>query len=176
MYKAVAILILYAVLVVALGVLAYTDAPEGASAKTALIVPIIIAAASLACVVMSLMIYKKRTIGMIGIHLGIVIPLLVAIGVGQRAYVTHESSKAYRAGQEAWALHVEAGAIGTPEAKEKYFEEHPEYPDHDKGYLSGTLVAIAAVSLQTFVALMLARPKPPARKPKAKPAETDDAS
>lgn len=175
MYKAVAILILYAVLVVALGVLAYTDAPEGANAKTALIVPIIIAAASLACVVMSLMIYKKRTIGMIGIHLGIVIPLLVAIGVGQRAYVTHEASEAYREGQTEWEKHVADGGIATPAARDRWFETAP-YPEHDKGYLSGTLVAIAAVSLQTFVAMILARPKPPARKPKPKPIEPDDAS
>jgi hypothetical protein len=172
MLKAVAILVLYAALVVALGVLAYADAPEGANAATALIVPIVVALVSIACAVMALMIHKKRTVGMIGIHLGIVVPLLVAVAVGFRAYSAHESSKHYLEGQALWEQRVQGGGINTPEARERFFDEN-EYPDHDKAYLRGTLVAISAVSLQTFVTMLVARPKPPARKPK--PARTDEA-
>ncbi|OAB63822.1 hypothetical protein AY599_18415 [Leptolyngbya valderiana BDU 20041] len=165
MLKAFAILVLYAVLVVALGILAYSDAPEGANAATALIVPIAVAVVSLGCAAMALMIHKNRTVGMIGIHLGIVIPLLVAIAVGHRAYVAHQASESYKEGQSLWEQRVQGGGINTPSAREKFFEEN-KYPDHDKGYLRGALVAISAVSLQTFVTMIVARPKPPARKPK----------
>lgn len=173
MFKAVAILVLYAVLVVALGILAYSDAPEGANAATALIVPIAVAVVSLGCAVMALLIHKQRTVGMIGIHLGIVIPLLVAIAVSHRAYVAHEASKSYQEGVSLWEQRVQGGGINTPAAREKFFEDN-KYPEYDKGYLRGALVAIAAVSLQTFVTMIVARPKPPARKPK--PRVDDDAS
>lgn len=171
MFKAVAILILYAVLVVALGVLAYLDAPEAANKATALIVPIAVAVVSVACAVMALLIHKQRTVGMIGIHFGIIFPLLVAIAVGHRAWVAHQASETYQATQLQWEQKIQGGAIGTPGARERFFEEQGS-PDHDKGYLRGALVAIAAVSVQTFVTMLVARPKPPARKPKPAPAET----
>lgn len=170
MLKAVAILVLYAVLVIALGILAYSDAPEAANKATALIVPIAVAVVSLACAVMALLIHKHRTVGMIGIHLGIVIPLLVAVAVGHRAYVAHQASESYKEGVSLWEQRVQGGAINTPAARERFFEEN-EYPEYDKGYLRGALVAIAAVSVQTFVTMIVARPKPPARKPKPAPAE-----
>ena len=172
MFKAVAILVLYAALVVVLGAIAYADAPEGANAATALIVPIAVAVVSVACAVMALLIHKHRTVGMIGIHLGIVVPLLVAIAVGQRAYATHTASKKYQETQQLWEQRIQGGAIGTPTARERFFEE-AESPDHDKGYLRGALVAIAAVSVQTFVTMIVARPKPPARKPKPAAPEPD---
>jgi len=169
MLKAVAILVLYSALVLVLGALAYADAPEGANKATALIFPGLIAIISLACAAMALFIHKKRTIGMIGIHVGIVFPLLVAVAVGHRAYKTHEASGQYREAVERWEQLVQEGAISTPEARERFFEEG-DYPDHDKAYLRNTLVAISAVSLLTFVAMIAARPKPPARKPKPAPA------
>jgi len=169
MFKAVAILVLYAVLVVVLGVLAYLDAPEAANKATALIVPIIVAVVSLACAVMAALIHKHRTVGMIGIHFGIIFPLLVAFAVGHRAWVAHQASEAYQATQLQWEQKIASGAIGTPGARDRFFEEQGA-PDHDKGYLRGALVAIAAVSVQTFVTMIVARPKPPARKPKASPA------
>ena len=170
MLKAVAILVLYAVLVLALGALAFMDAPEDANAATALIFPAIIAVVSVACAVMAMLIHKNRTVGMIGIHFGIVFPLLVAIAVGHRAWVAHQASETYQATQLAWEQKIQGGAIGTPGARDKFFEEQNS-PDYDKGYLRGALVAIAAVSLQTFVTMIVARPKPPARKPKPAPVE-----
>jgi hypothetical protein len=172
MLKAAAILILYAVLVVALGILAFSDAPEGAKAWTAIGVPIAVAVVSLACAVMALLIHKHRTVGMIGIHLGIVIPLLVAVAVGHRAYVAHQASESYKEGVSLWEARVQGGGINTPAARENFFKDN-EYPDYDKGYLRGALVAIAAVSIQTFVTMLVARPKPPARKPKPAPAPAD---
>lgn len=175
MFKAAAILVLYAVLVVALGILAYSDAPEGANAATALIVPIVVAVVSLGCAAMALLIHKHRTVGMIGIHLGIVIPLLVAVAVGFRAYSAHQDSERYQEGVSLWEARVQGGGINTPAAREKFFDEN-NYPDYDKGYLRGALVAIAAVSIQTFVTMLVARPKPPARRPRPKPAKPADAS
>ncbi len=172
MLKAVAILVLYAALVVVLGAIAYADAPEGANAATALIVPIAVAVVSIACAVMALLIHKHRTVGMIGIHLGIIVPLLVAVAVGWRAYQTHQASESYKEGVSLWEQRVQGGGINTPAARENFFEDN-DYPDHDKGYLRGALVAIAAVSVQTFVTMIVARPKPPARKPKPKPEPAD---
>ncbi|MEQ8845186.1 MAG: hypothetical protein RIB58_10055 [Phycisphaerales bacterium] len=171
MFKAVAILILYAVLVIALGLLAYLDAPEGANKATALIVPLVIAGISVACAVMALFIHKKRTVGMIGIHLGIVFPLLVAVAVGHRGYVAHQASEKYQQTRDLWEQRVRDGGINTPGAREKFFDE-ANSDEYDKAYLRGALVAIAAVSLQTFVTMIVARPKPPARKPKPAAAET----
>ncbi len=169
MLKAVAILVLYAALVLVMGALAFASAPEGANKITALIFPGLIAAVSLACVVMSLFINKKRTVGMIGIHLGIVFPLLVALAVGHRAYKVHQDSGQHNQAVELWEQRVQDGAISTPEARERFFEEG-NYPEYDKAYLRTALVAISAISLVTFVAMIAARPKPPARKPKPEPA------
>ncbi|MEO1278138.1 MAG: hypothetical protein AAFV77_04190 [Planctomycetota bacterium] len=172
MLKAVAILVLYAALVLVMGALAFASAPEGANKITALIFPGLIAAVSLACVVMSLFINKKRTVGMIGIHLGIVFPLLVAVAVGHRGYKVHQDSVQYGEAVELWDQRVQEGAISTPEARERFFEEG-NYPEYDKAYLRTALFAISAISLITFVAMIAARPKPPARKPATEaPAES----
>ncbi|GIW74100.1 MAG: hypothetical protein KatS3mg103_0622 [Phycisphaerales bacterium] len=164
MIKAVAILVLYAALVVALGLMAYLDAPDSANAATALIVPAAVAIVSLGCAAMAVFIHKHRTIGMIGIHAGMVVPLLVAIAVGHRAYVAHQASQRYQQTQTLWEQHVQGGGINTTAAREKFFKDK-NAPDHDKAYLRGALVAIAAVSVQTFVTMLLARPKPPPRRP-----------
>ena len=170
MFKAVAILVLYSALVLVMGALAYASAPEGANKATALVFPGLIAAISVACAVMALFIHKARKIGMIGIHLGIVFPLLVAVAVGHRGYKVHQDSGQYREAVELWEQRVQEGAISTPEARERFFEEG-NYPEYDKAYLRTALVAISAISLLTFVAMIAARPKPPARKPASEAAD-----
>lgn len=169
MYKAAAMLVVYAALVVVLGALAYASAPEGANKATALIVPVAIAVFALAFAVMALAIHKNRMLGMIGIHAGLVLPLLVALAVGHRAYKAQEATSAYAQAQAAWVERVDAEpAFATEENKAAHFEQR-NAPDHDKAYLRNALVAISGVSLLTFVAMLAARPKPPARKPKPKP-------
>lgn len=167
MYKAAAMLVLYAALVVLLGALAYASAPEGASAATALIVPVAVAVFSLAFAAMSLAIHKNRMLGMIGIHAGLVLPLLVAIASGHRAFVAQGASAAYRQAQGEWLQRVEAEpAVATPERRLAFFEER-NAPAYDKAYVRNALAAISAVSLLTFVAMLAARPRPPARRPKS---------
>lgn len=166
MFKAAAILVVYAALVVVLGALAFASAPEGANKATALIVPVAVALVAVALAVMSLAIHKNRALGMVGIHAGLILPLLVALAVGHRAYKAQGATSAYAKAQAAWVERVDAEpAFATEENKAAFFDERGA-PDHDKAYLRNALVAISGVSLLTFVAMLAARPKPPARQPK----------
>lgn len=82
----------YAAFLVICGFVAYFMAPPNAKAATALIVSSGTAALVVICAAMAGAIYRKRTVGMIGIHAGLVLPLLFAILFAARAY------KAYSGG------------------------------------------------------------------------------
>ncbi|MEO1008745.1 MAG: hypothetical protein AAFX79_09265 [Planctomycetota bacterium] len=165
MGKAVAILVGYAIAVVAMGVIAFALAPAQANAKTALIVPAAIAVLSLLCAGMAALLSVAKPIGMIGIHLGILLPLVVGIGVGQRAWVSHQASADYRETEQAWTDAVATGdQPDDADARLAYFEAADATP-YDKAYLRNALAVIALVSLAAFVAMLAARPRPADRGP-----------
>ena len=76
----------YAVFLVVCGLVAYFMAPSGAGAGTALIVPSIAAALVVICAAMAGSLHRNRKLGMIGIHVGLVLPLLFAAAFAHRAY------------------------------------------------------------------------------------------
>jgi len=170
MVKAAAVLAVYAVVVLALGVLAYAIAPPDANALTALIVPGVIALVAIACAAMAALINTSRAVGMVGIHLGLVVLLLVTLGVGHRAWATHQAVRAYEQALPEWRQALDAGEQDdTDQARAAFFEAR-DAPDHDKAYLRTTLLAVAGTSLAAFVLLLAMRPKPADRTP-----TTDDA-
>ena len=62
----------------------FTDPQKSGLANAAL--PLILSGALAACSVMALWIRKDRLIGMIGIHLGLAIPMIAAIALAWRAW------------------------------------------------------------------------------------------
>jgi uncharacterized membrane protein len=78
----------YAGFLVACGAVAYFMAPAGAKAGTALIVSSGAAALMVICASMAGAIHRNPTVGMIGIHTGLVLPLVFAALFAFRAYST----------------------------------------------------------------------------------------
>lgn len=83
--RAVGIMGLYAGLLVAGGVIAYLIAPPDAKAATALIVPSACAVLVAVCAGLSALLPKSKLAGMIGIHAGLVLPVLFALAFVSRA-------------------------------------------------------------------------------------------
>jgi hypothetical protein len=75
----------YAIFLVACGLTAYFMAPPNANAATALVVSSVTAFLIVVCAVMAARLPRNRTVGMIGIHAGLVLPLLYAVLFGLRA-------------------------------------------------------------------------------------------
>ncbi len=84
--KSPRIMYAYAGFLIACGIVAYFMAPPDANATTALIIPAASGVLMVICAVMAGMLHRKRAVGMIGIHAGLVLPLLFAIAFGVRAY------------------------------------------------------------------------------------------
>ncbi|MEM1329033.1 MAG: hypothetical protein AAGG07_00585 [Planctomycetota bacterium] len=186
--KAPVVMSAYALVMVGGGLVAFTMAPEGANALTALIVPTVAALLMLVCAGASALINRSKPIGMIGIHLGLVLPLVFAFGIGQRAMIATGASGEYRESRASFDAQVEAGEMPTGDEafieylqREKYramyegVDGSPDYVswlesddaqdinDYDKGYLAVILWVLTGASLIAFIALLLSRPKPQAR-------------
>lgn len=78
----------YAAFLFACGLTAFAMAGFESRAKTALIVGASTAAIMVICGLLARMIHARRGLGMIGIHAGLVLPLLFAALLGWRAYKT----------------------------------------------------------------------------------------
>ncbi len=155
---AAAAMFLYAAVMVGGGLIAYTLAPEGANAKTALIVPVACAGAMVVSAILSLQIQRVRVLGMIGIHLGLVLPVLFASVIGFRAWKTGDAVTAHRETAALWDTEsAAAGADASPEARVAYFKA-ADAPDHDKSYLRNTLWGLCAASVAAFVLVLSKRP------------------
>ncbi len=151
---AVVLMIVYAVLLLDGGATAFASSPPGASAATALIVPAACALLMLVCAGLSSMLGRSKAAGMIGIHLGLVLPLVFAVAIGARALSTTAATTEYRErhAESAEVVAAEPPAVEAPEADAS--------ADHDKGYLAYALWRLSAISAGAFVALLLCRPKP----------------
>jgi hypothetical protein len=153
----------YALVMVLAGAVAFALAPEGASATTALAVPAACGLLMVLAALMSRAIDNKYVLGMIGIHLGLILPVLFAVVIGIRAMKTGEAVSAYHETTAAWDARPEAasGAVGGPEVapQRAAFFEAAGAPDHDKSYLRNTLWFLTAASVIAFGAILKTRPK-----------------
>jgi len=181
--KAAILMILYALGLAFAGFTAFGLAPEGANAITALAVPAVAGGLMVVCAVLSLRIKSNYKQGMIGIHIGLVLPLLYALAFGMRGSAASTASADYRELQstfeqrldegsattfrsflieQKYAAGVEDGSINGDETTLAQFRDKPgKLLDHDKAYLAATLWNLTAWSGFAFIAILLHRPKPP---------------
>lgn len=131
-------LIGYGLAVLAIGVATYLVAPPGANALTAVIVTGVIAGLSVVFAVLGLMLTRSRLAGMIGIHAGLVLPVLIA------ASMVPMSLRSYRATVDRYAL-MEAGE----EVEDR----------HGVAYRTVAFGSITVVSVYAGIALLLHRPR-----------------
>lgn len=157
--KAAAVMFLHAAVMVGGGVIAFALAPEGANARTALVVPMACAAAMVLSAILALQIHRVRALGVIGLGLGLVLPLLFAAVIGFRAVKVGDAVDAHRVAQTAYEGDLAAGTVEAgPEARTAYFTAL-EAPDHDKSYLRNTLWFLALASAGAFGLIFKERPK-----------------
>jgi hypothetical protein len=156
--KAAAAMFLYAGIMVGGGVIAFSLAPEGANARTALIVPVACAGAMVLSAILALQIHRVRALGTIGLYMGLVLPLLFAAVIGFRAIKTNGAIDAYRTAQVAYDTGLADGTIEAgPEARASFFAAE-DAPDHDKSYLRNTLLLLAIASVGAFGLILAKRP------------------
>ncbi len=172
---------LYAALILTFGILAYVIAPPGANAKTAVVVTGICALVMVVMGVMSIMIHQKRRIGMIGLHLGLLLPLIFAVVFLMRAGASYRSSGVYKYFDHAYQVDLkDRNAQDTIANRESFLsgakpEAGKDIPEGDKGYLGFILTMLFGVSVAAFVVLLLSRPKLPP-KPAQAAAKPDTSS
>ncbi|MEL6330673.1 MAG: hypothetical protein AAFR38_13535 [Planctomycetota bacterium] len=164
--KAAGAMIGYAVLMLGGGGAAYAMAPAGANATTALIVPGIAAGLMVLCAVMTLLLRASKPVGMIGIHLGLILPLVFAGGIIPRAFAAKGAVDSYNAVVEEHGAAIATGEIDESVPLETYIQtvnaersEDEQVEDHDKSYLMYTLFALGGLSIAAFVVLLGLRPK-----------------
>lgn len=156
--KAAAAMFLYAALLVGGGVLAYALAPEGANARTALIVPTACAGAMVLSAILALQIHRVAALGRAGLFLGVALPLLFGSVIGFRAWKTGGAVAAYRAAETEFVAAADRGEVAPGvEARREFFAARSA-PDHDKAYLRNTLWALTAVSIGSFLLIRAKRP------------------
>lgn len=188
--RAAAIMFVYALLVLGLSLLAYVMAPPGANATTAIVIGGVAAVLMSAMAVMSMLIERNRKLGMIGIHVGLLLPLVFAAGFFMRIDDAYSSSGVNRYFQNAYQQKVKDGAEDdTEKARRAFFVNArdglsgKDIPETDKAYLGRTLTLLFGASTAAFVLLLLSRPEVPAKpadgfgddtKP-SKPESTSDA-
>jgi phosphotransferase system glucose/maltose/N-acetylglucosamine-specific IIC component len=149
--KAATVMIVYALALVGVGWLTMHVAPPGSRAITALIVPAALGAASIACAVMTLMGKRSRRLGMIGIHVGLLVPILGAAGAFMRLGGSVAGAEAFN------AQLAHEGAMIVSESGEQAVR--------NTAYQAVALGATGALSVVAFVSLILHRPRVP--KPEA---------
>lgn len=103
--KSARIMFAYAGFLIACGLAAYFMAPPGANATTALIVPSIAAGLMIVFGALANMYARHRQVGMVGIHVGLVLPLIFTIAFGYRAFNTFRGGDADKQ-YLAWILSV----------------------------------------------------------------------
>lgn len=150
------VMLVYGVLLIGMGILAYQVAPAGASAITALAVPGLAGAMMIVCVVLSMMDGVARRVGGVG---GIVIALLFAAAVVGRAA---PSTAAYMDAKDALGAAMgEAPDDESDDAREarraaaRASLTGEQRDALDKGYLVMSLWGLTSLSALAFVALLM---------------------
>lgn len=157
--KAARAMFVYAAVMIIAGGIAFALAPEGAKATTALAVPAACGLLMILSGLLSKAIEKKYVLGMIGIHLGLILPLLFAIVIGIRAVKTGDAVTAYHDTNAAWQADPAAASGADSASRRAAFFEAAQAPDHDKSYLRNTLWFLTVASVIAFGAILATRPK-----------------
>lgn len=158
LWKPALVMFAYAAAVLMIGIATAAAAPDGANTVTAIMVPGAIAVLSAVCGVLMLMMEKKRMLGMIGIHLGLVLPLLAVVGPVMRmggsfeaaektnASITNIEQKLAEPESDSEVIQLVSGAVMQETLR-------------SKGYQAVGLASTAALSGFAFVAMLVHRPK-----------------
>jgi hypothetical protein len=170
MFKYALTLVAYAIALVLVGFVTYSVAPEGANAATALIISGVLAALAVACAVLSFMIKSNRTLGMIGIHLGLVVPLLAVAGTASRLPASLEATE--RGNSDLTTIREQAERTGGATLVKTEDEWELTFPESEvtvgmgnvlspRGYQTVGIASTACLSAFAFIALLIHRPKVP---------------
>lgn len=145
--KAATVMLVYALAMMGLGWLTFHVAPPGSNAWTALFVTGGIGAASLVCAVMTVLGRGNHKIGMLGVHLGLVIPLIGAAGGFMRLSSSLDKTAVYNTKLEAEESMIVA--------------KSGEGAMRNTAYQTVALGATGGLSVMAFVSLIMHRPKVP---------------
>lgn len=176
-------LVFFAVALIALGYATYSIAPPGSKAITALYMSAGIGGLAVICAVLSLLIKGNRKLGMIGIHLGLIVPLLATVAPGIRFFMSQETAitanteiervSTYLAADDAPVVRPEVSADEEERTWALVFSEGSPVEMNDllrpKGYQAVGLAGTSLLGAFAFLVLLMQRPKLP---PKPAPAET----
>lgn len=180
-------MLVYAVCLLISGFVTMSVAPPGSSPATAFIIPAVAAGLAIAAAVLSLMIKSNRKLGMIGIHVGLVLPLIFAAGSLSR--VASSISNAQEFNTQLGDLHtalampegeVTLTLVNAPDSdrdRDRLMQARwmdgqtprtmePGHPWRPAGYQSVGMISIAMLSVLAFVSLLLHRPEIPKAEPK----------
>lgn len=180
-------MLVYAVCLLISGWVTMSVAPPGSKPATAFIIPAIAAALTIAAAVLSLMIKSNRKLGMIGIHVGLVLPLIFAAGslsrvagsIGNASEFNNQLGQIHAALAQPGA-EVTLTRIDDPTSERErdmlmqasWIQDNtptsirPESPWKPYGYQSVGMISIAMLSVLAFVSLLLHRPQIPKAEPK----------
>ncbi|MEM1071508.1 MAG: hypothetical protein AAGB48_12680 [Planctomycetota bacterium] len=166
--RAAFIMFVYAGVLFGLALLAYVSAPVGAKAATALVVGGGSAAIMTVMGIMSMMLRRNRKLGMIGIHVGMVLPLVFAAAFWVRIGASYKSAGVHDYFYGAYARAVESGDVAdTGDARSAFLRGGreavggDEIPEHSKAYLGRIFTLLFGASVITFGLLLASRPSVP---------------
>ncbi len=154
--KAALWLVVYAVVLVAGGLFAFAFAPDKGRAVTAVAIPSVCAVLVLACAAMAAMLGRSRGLGMIGIHLGLVLPLVFAVGLFMQGRKALSEVDRFEEADAAWVAMDEAERSGLDRAA--HFEA-ADAPDHNTWYKAAAQLGLGVASVLAFGLVLTARPK-----------------
>lgn len=166
--RASVVLIIYAASLFGAGLLAFSMAPEGANAKTALIVP---GACAALIMVLAIAILAIKSPGVrVKLHVAaLVLTLIFAAAFSLRAMDASGAVQAHRNAAAQLDRAIEAGQVeDTPEARQAFYERE-DAPDHDKSYLATTLWVLVVLSALSLFAGLVSSPN---RKPTEAPPQS----
>ncbi|MBL0926284.1 MAG: hypothetical protein IBJ11_01355 [Phycisphaerales bacterium] len=150
--KAAVVMIAYGLALLSIGYVTYSVAPPGANAWTALLITLVGAGLMIACAVLTLRIRQNRLPGIIGVHAGLVLPLLLAIGPAMRLSGSLENAAKFNDAVKAGSV-----TVVTQTGENKNTIPHPV------AYQAVGLASIAVLSIFAFIALLMLRPPLPPR-------------
>lgn len=163
MIKAAILLILYALVMITIGVITFVAAPPEANAATALIIPCACGVVTIVAAVLTIIGRdpgpegRPNTMGMIGVHAGLVLPLLFTLAIGYRAVTGTGPVLDAQA-----ALEKIERPADQPVPEEIAVAEAELRKVAGKDYQIVALWSLTGLSLFAFASLVMLRPKPAA--------------
>lgn len=145
--KAATVMVVYALVLIGVGALTFHVSPPGSKAITAIVIPGAIGVASIVCAVLTVLGKRDRKLGMIGVHVGLILPVIAAIGTFARLGGSVASADAYNA------------TLRTPQSV--LVDIDSGKPTKNTAYQAVGIGASGAISVLAFVALLLHRPTVP---------------